>query len=416
MMKPICCLIVLLSYCEIVLSGTAVRPSIAAEGKAEEPLKVIGLMLEQMDKYHSFSYDEEMLSWNPGEKETDSTPQTQQVLEVVDGQEPYVGARYVCTGGDNQGFFAYDGKKRIRSTQEPKVFEVDSLFKGITAYRVVARPFFQVAATIGRYVLSTSDSITLEMQETELEYRIKVSIFTDEQVEFAMGRLSPYVPEVPAAGIFFTPPHVYILHIDKSTYMPVRYYRILDHNSSMVQVSKVKYDTCSLDDFDICAYLPADFTFYNRLQKKTVKPKLKRGDSAPDFELQDTEGTRHRLSQYRGKTVLVEFTSVACSVCQIVPTFLHRLSEEFPRLQILSVEAWDMKAATCTNWVRKKGVTHPYLLNGKGVYSSYTDKEVVPSFFLIDAEGKIVAEFVGYQEKTTPSAIREEIARIENLD
>ena len=32
MMKPICCLIVLLSYCEIVLSGTAVRPSIAAEG------------------------------------------------------------------------------------------------------------------------------------------------------------------------------------------------------------------------------------------------------------------------------------------------------------------------------------------------------------------------------------------------
>ena len=36
MMKPICCLIVLLSYCEIVLSGTAVRPSIAAEGKAEE--------------------------------------------------------------------------------------------------------------------------------------------------------------------------------------------------------------------------------------------------------------------------------------------------------------------------------------------------------------------------------------------
>ena len=75
-----------------------------------------------------------------------------------------------------------------------------------------------------------------------------------------------------------------------------------------------------------------------------------------------------------------------------------------------------MKAATCTNWVRKKGVTHPYLLNGKGVYSGYTDKEVVPSFYLIDAEGKIVAEFVGYQEKTTPSAIREEIARIENLD
>ena len=142
-----------------------------------------------------------------------------------------------------------------------------------------------------------------------------------------------------------------------------------------------------------------------------VKAKLKRGDLAPDFELRDTEGRTHTLSQYRGKTVLVEFTSVACSVCQIVPAFLHQLSVEFPQLQILSIEAWNMKASTCLNWVKRKEVTHPYLLDGKSTHAIYTDNAGVPSFFIIDAEGKIAAEITGYSEQTSPSAIREEIAK-----
>lgn len=416
-MKSLGCLVVLLSCCGTVLAGTALSgtgriPSAGVGTKAEEPVRVIRLMLEQLDRHHSFCYDEEGLSWMPGESETDGTPRLRHVLEVVDRQEPYVGARFVSKD-DKHGFFAYDGRKRVRDTKAPKVFEVDSLFKGITAYRVVTRPFFQVARTIGQYVLSTSDSIDVEMQETEREYQIKVSIFTDEQVEFTKGRLSPYIPEVPAAGVFFTPPHVYILHVDKNTGMPVRYYRILCHNSSMVQVSNVRYDTQTLDDFDIYAFLPPDFTIYKPEDRNVAKTKLKRGDSAPDFELRDIEGTTHRLSQYRGKTVLVEFTSVACSVCQIVPAFLHQLAEEFPQLQILSIEAWNMKAATCLNWVKRKGITHPYLLDGKDIHAAYTDNGVVPMFFIVDGEGRIVAEFAGYQEKATPSLIKGELARLE---
>ena len=406
-------LIALLSCCSDLFSGEyrCLSETASAFTRTDEPVKkVIGLMLEQLDKHHSFSYEEEMVSWMPGESEQDGKTLRRHTLEIVDRQEPYVGASYVMKG-DGHGFFAYDGKKRVRDTEAPMVFEVDSLFRGITAYRVVTRPFFQVANTIGQYILSTSDSIHLEMHETAQEYLIKVSIFTDEQVEFTMGRLTPYIPEVPEAGLFFTPPHVYILHVDKGTYMPIRYHRILDHNSSMVQVSHVEYDTQRLEDFDIYSYLPPHFTFSKPEAKGVVKAKLRRGDLAPDFELRDTEGRTHTLSQYRGKTVLVEFTSVACSVCQIVPAFLHQLSVEFPQLQILSIEAWNMKASTCLNWVKRKGVTHPYLLDGKSTHAIYTDNAGVPSFFIIDAEGKIAAEFTGYSEQTSPSAIREEIAK-----
>lgn len=363
-------------------------------------------MLEQLGKHHSFSYDEEIASWLPGEKEQEGKVGKKHTLEVVDADEPYVGARFVRTSDDG-GFFAYDGKKRLRNTEEPLVFEVDSVFKGITEFRVVPRPFYQVAKAIGQYILSTTDSVQVEMQETASEYQVKVSIYTDEQVEFTMGRLSPYVPEVPESGVYFTPPHIYVLHIDKSTYMPVRYYRILEHESSMEQVTQVKYDTQHLEDFDIYAYLPKDYLFKMQETRTKVKNRLNKGDAAPDFELQDTEGKLHKLSQYRGQTVLVEFTSVACSVCQIVPVFLHQLSQEFPQLQILSIEAWNMKPSACVNWIKRKGITHPYLLNGKDTQPLYTDNAAVPAFFIIDDEGKLVAEFTGYSEKTTPSAISE---------
>lgn len=372
----------------------------------QEPQKVIRQMLEQLDRHHSFSYDEEIASWLPGENERDGKVGKKHTLEVADANEPYVGARFVRTGDDG-GFFAYDGKKRLRNTEEPLVFEVDSVFKGITEYRVVPRPFYQVAKTIGQYILSTKDSVQVEMQETANEYQVKVSIYTDEQVEFTMGRLSPYVPEVPESGVYFTPPHIYVLHIDKSTYMPVRYYRILEHESSMEHVTQVKYDTQHLEDFDIYAYLPKDYLFKMQETRTKVKNRLNKGDAAPDFELQDTEGKLHKLSQYRGQTVLVEFTSVACSVCQIVPVFLHQLSQEFPQLQILSIEAWNMKPSACVNWIKRKGITHPYLLNGKDTQPLYTDNAAVPAFFIIDNEGKLVAEFTGYSEKTTPSAISE---------
>ena len=37
---------------------------------------------------------------------------------------------------------------------------------------------------------------------------------------------------------------------------------------------------------------------------------------APDFTLQDTEGRSHRLSDYRGKTVIINFWTTWCPPCR----------------------------------------------------------------------------------------------------
>lgn len=44
------------------------------------------------------------------------------------------------------------------------------------------------------------------------------------------------------------------------------------------------------------------------LDKKVVKI----GEDVPDFQLQDTEGVTYRLSDYRGKVVMIHFWSATC--------------------------------------------------------------------------------------------------------
>lgn len=396
-MKNILKLIFGLSFSLFLNVGCASGP--------DDPKEVLQGMLEHLDRHHSFTYDVRLSSWMPGETEQDASVYHRKTIEVEDDQERYVGARYVQTV-DDRFFFGYDGKKRLRDTPDPIVFEVDSLFKGITEYRVVSTPFFQMARRIADYALTTEDSIRLEMTQTDQEYQVRLLIFTEDQVDFSMGSLSPYIKAVPEMGIFMAPPHVYVLHIDKRSLLPVRYYRLLGHQSSSEEVSHVVFDQMELEDFDLYGYLPEGFSFLQHEHTGNASgDKLKMGDLAPDFALTDTNGNVYRLSQFRGKRVLLEFTSIACGVCQIVPPFLNQLSEQFPDLQILSVEAWNMKPSSCRNWVQKKGIRHPYLLDGKDVLPMFSNDEAVPSFFVLDQEGRVVLSLTGYDEASTTEAI-----------
>jgi thiol-disulfide isomerase/thioredoxin len=62
------------------------------------------------------------------------------------------------------------------------------------------------------------------------------------------------------------------------------------------------------------------------------------GKLAPDFEIDDFDGVRHRLSDFRGKVVFVNFWATWCEPCKIEMPDIYRLEQQRPdEVTVISV-------------------------------------------------------------------------------
>lgn len=58
---------------------------------------------------------------------------------------------------------------------------------------------------------------------------------------------------------------------------------------------------------------------------------IQRGEAAPPFEVEDWEGRRMSLEDFRGKPLLLSFNRYAsCPLCNL---HIHKLTESFPKLE-----------------------------------------------------------------------------------
>lgn len=62
------------------------------------------------------------------------------------------------------------------------------------------------------------------------------------------------------------------------------------------------------------------------------------GELAPDFEISGFDGTRHRLSDFRGKVVYINFWATSCIPCQVEMPDIQQLERAHPdQLAVISV-------------------------------------------------------------------------------
>ncbi|MEE8587083.1 MAG: TlpA disulfide reductase family protein [Acidobacteriota bacterium] len=53
------------------------------------------------------------------------------------------------------------------------------------------------------------------------------------------------------------------------------------------------------------------------------------GETAPDFRLQNLQGSQVRLSDHRGQVVILDFWATWCSPCRATMPILHKIGEDF---------------------------------------------------------------------------------------
>ena len=118
--------------------------------------------------------------------------------------------------------------------------------------------------------------------------------------------------------------------------------------------------------------------------------------AAPQLELKDTKGAQHRLSDYRGKVVLVNFWATWCEPCR----------EELPSIERLRASLADRPFAVLAVQMggsprsardidSELGLHFPVLLDGDSSVTSSWKVNVLPTSFLVGPDGAIALWHVG---------------------
>ncbi len=143
-------------------------------------------------------------------------------------------------------------------------------------------------------------------------------------------------------------------------------------------------------------------------QANTAPKLLEPGTIAPDFEAVRLNGSKVKLSDYKGSVVILDFWSTWCGPCQASMPHTQAVYEatKDQGVKVLGVCEWDDKAAF-DKWVpENKQYTFDFAYDTttanvrprKGICSTSYNVVGIPTMYLIGKDGKVIKSIVGYMK------------------
>jgi len=123
---------------------------------------------------------------------------------------------------------------------------------------------------------------------------------------------------------------------------------------------------------------------------------------APDFALKDADGRTVRLSDYRGKVVLLDFWATWCGPCKIeIPWFMQMEKEYKDRgFAVLGVAMDEDGWEAVKPFLAEMRVNYRTVLGTDMVAQQFGGVDALPTTFVIDREGRIASTHVGLASKS----------------
>lgn len=131
-----------------------------------------------------------------------------------------------------------------------------------------------------------------------------------------------------------------------------------------------------------------------------TKEGLNKGDIAPDFELNTLDGKKIRLSELKGKKVIINLWATWCPPCKAEMPHMQNYYEKYAtdsNVEILAVNltSLDRGVDKLNEFVKDYGLTFPIPMDEKGVVGELYQAITIPTSYMIDTKGRIQNKIVG---------------------
>ena len=127
---------------------------------------------------------------------------------------------------------------------------------------------------------------------------------------------------------------------------------------------------------------------------------------APEFDLEDADGNRVRLSDYRGKPLIVNFWATWCPPCREEMPSMQRAWEQLSQedIGLIAINVGE-DADTIFQFTANYPVQFPLPMDLDSQVVQAWPVKGLPTTFVVDAEGRLAYQAVGGREWDHPELL-----------
>lgn len=124
------------------------------------------------------------------------------------------------------------------------------------------------------------------------------------------------------------------------------------------------------------------------------------GSPAPNFTLENVDAKKVSLTDYRGKTVILNFWATWCPPCRSEMPAINQVARTHPNVVVLAVDLQEGPAPV-RDFVQQLDLSFRPLLDTRGEVTALYHVNSLPSSFFIGPDGRVRAINVGAMDQRT---------------
>jgi peroxiredoxin len=139
------------------------------------------------------------------------------------------------------------------------------------------------------------------------------------------------------------------------------------------------------------------------IEKDIAKKGIQKGSMALDFELENVDGKKVKLSNYKGEKVILNFWATWCPPCKSEMPYIENFYKENKdkNVVVLAVNLTNLEKNknNIQQFINEHHLTFPVLLDSNGTVANLYQNITIPTTFIIDTTGIIDQKIVGPMSK-----------------